>query len=214
MNAWEQRTLALAGLVQAAVSVQQIARHGHVSDKDSADALYDAVLNLNPPTTEATFGNRNRLALGLRALLQQIGATRDKDVEVTRYVVGLMALERRLAKESKSLQALGERLQQVTRQKQDFGFEQETIIASLAAIYSDIISPLSQPLRINGNPTHLQQRMVQSQIRALLLAGIRCVVLWRQSGGKRRHFIFSRQRMVAAAKHLLTNSITHVETNE
>ncbi|GAM56239.1 hypothetical protein JCM19232_5254 [Vibrio ishigakensis] len=49
----------------------------------------------------------------------------------------------------------------------------------------------------------LQQTGVQAKVRALLLAGIRSAVLWRQVGGKRRHLIFSRKKMVEQAEILL-----------
>jgi high frequency lysogenization protein len=41
---------------------------------------------------------------------------------------------------------------------------------------------------------------VQHRIRALLLAGIRAAVLWRQVGGKRRHFFFGKGKIVKIAK--------------
>jgi len=211
---WQDRSIALAGLVQAAAAVQQVAREGRVRDDDTATVLLESVLELNPASVEATYGDRHRLALGLRMLLQQIGATRDKDVEITRYVVSLLALSRKALRNETIMRELGERLQQVNRQRNDFGFSDDTIVSSLASIYVDLISPLSAPLRINGKPTHLQQRAVQNQIRALLLAGIRAAVLWQQIGGKRRHFIFSRQRMVQATRQLLQTSSTHLEKPE
>jgi high frequency lysogenization protein len=36
-----------------------------------------------------------------------------------------------------------------------------------------------------------------------LLSGIRSVVLWRQAGGKRRHMVFGRKKMVEQAKIIL-----------
>ncbi len=41
------------------------------------------------------------------------------------------------------------------------------------------------------------------KIRALLLAGIRSSVLWRQMGGSRLQFIFSRQKIKKTAEKLL-----------
>ncbi|MEH6454630.1 MAG: DUF489 family protein, partial [Psychromonas sp.] len=41
------------------------------------------------------------------------------------------------------------------------------------------------------------------KIRALLLAGVRAAVLWRQIGGKRRQLIFSRKAMLHQTKQNL-----------
>ena len=41
---------------------------------------------------------------------------------------------------------------------------------------------------------------MQHKVRALLLAGIRAVVLWRQLGGSRTQIIFARKKMVELAK--------------
>lgn len=211
MSNWQERVLPLAGVAQAAAAVQQYAREGALRDPQSGKVLFQSVLELTPASTEATYGDRTQLALGLRVLLQQIGSSQAKDVEITRYAVGIIALADRLLKNQKRLAELGARLQHVERQKNEFGFAEDTITASLAGIYSDLISPLLRPLKINGEPTHLQQKTVQNNIRAALLGGVRSAVLWRQNGGQRRNFIFSRQRMVSAAKELLQARTTPPE---
>ena len=40
----------------------------------------------------------------------------------------------------------------------------------------------------------------QERIRALLLAGIRAVILWRQVGGRRRYLIFRRKEILKYAR--------------
>lgn len=202
-DVWYERVVALAALAQAAAAVKQVARFGSVREPHASQILIDSVLNQSPASIAALYPNLSQLRLGLETLLQQIGATRDKDVEVTRYVVGILALERRLQRHANSLNELGKRLQQIHRQRHDFQFADDTVIASMGSTYSDLISPLGPPLKINGKQEHLQQPNNQHLIRALLLAGVRNAVLWRQLGGKRRHFIFSRQRMVRAAQTIL-----------
>ena len=73
----------------------------------------------------------------------------------------------------------------------------------MASIYSDIISPLGTPIQVAGNPEILKQSINQHKIRALLLAGIRSAVMWRQLGGKRRNIIFSRGKIIECAESLL-----------
>lgn len=208
---WFDRIIALAALAQAAAAVKQVARTGRVTNTDVSEPLLKSVLNQSPSSVHALFPNLAQLRVGLETLLQQIGATRDKDVEVTRYVVGMLALERRLSRSPIVLEQLSQRLQQLQRQQNDFQFAEETIVAGMGSTYSDLISPLGQPLKINGKQDHLKQPANQNLIRALLLAGVRNAVLWRQVGGKRRHFIFSRQRMVRAAQTILRELRDHSE---
>lgn len=208
---WFERVIALAALTQAAAAVKQLARFGSIREANAGRVVMDSVLNQNPDSVKAMYPNLSDLRRGLESLLQQIGATRDKDVEVTRYVVGILALERRLSGSSKALHELGQRITQMQRQKHDFQFSDDTIIASMGSTYSDLVSPLGQPLKINGKQEFLQQPSNQHLIRALLLAGVRNAVLWRQLGGKRRHFIFNRQRMVRIAQQLLRELREHSE---
>ena len=79
----------------------------------------------------------------------------------------------------------------------------ETLVSSIASIYSDIISPLGTPIQVAGEPSILKQSINQHKIRALLLAGVRSAVLWRQVGGKRRNILFSRSKIVECAESLL-----------
>ena len=63
-----------------------------------------------------------------------------------------------------------------------------------ADLYSSIISPNFPKLIIFGEEEYLQRIDNQELIRALLLAAIRAIVLWRQVGGRRRFFHFSAAR--------------------
>jgi high frequency lysogenization protein len=208
---WFERVVALAALTQAAAAVKQVARFGSVRDPLATRVLIDSVLNQNPTTVVEMYPDLSHLRLGLESLLQQIGATKDKDVEVTRYVVGILALERRLQRNAKALDQLGQRLQQLHRQRHEFQFADDTVLAGMGSTYSDVISPLGQPLKINGKQEFLNQPSNQHLIRALLLAGVRNAVLWRQLDGKRRQFIFSRQRMVRVAQQILRELREHSE---
>lgn len=213
MSPWQQRVLALAAVAQAIAAVKQLALRGHVNEDSARDALLNSVLDQSPTDVASIYGGASNLRLGLQVLLAQIGTTKDKDVDVTRYIIATLALARRLERKPEQLQALGQRIQQLARQKNDFHFDQDTIMTGMAGAYSDFISPLSQPIRIHGKPTLLQQKSVQDQIRALLLAAVRSAILWRQVGGKRRQFIFSRRRMVTTSHHLLRTLSSQSESS-
>ncbi|MDN7123667.1 high frequency lysogenization protein HflD [Pseudidiomarina terrestris] len=214
MNEWQQRVIALAAIAQSAAAVKNLARQGKLDPSFQRNALLDSVLVQNPDAFAAIYGDVKNLRVGLRVLLDQLGATRNKDIETTRYMVGVLALARRIQRQPAAFAKLGERIEQLHRQHTQFQFDKETIYTGMASVYSDCISPLGRPLQIHGKPDYLQQQPVQNQIRALLLAAIRSAVLWRQVGGKRRHFIFSRQRMIATAHDLLRVLSSQSESSE
>ncbi|RUO77591.1 high frequency lysogenization protein HflD [Idiomarina seosinensis] len=202
MNDWQQRVLALSGMALSAAAVQQIARSGQVLHDTVTDTLVNSVLNLQPDSTLDVYGSVEAIRPGLKTLIQQMGNSQQKDLELTRYMVGMIHLSRRLLAKDESMNQLAKRLEQVNRQYNEFGFERYRILQSLAGIYRELISPLGQPIRINGNPTYLKTDANQYHIRALLLAGVRSAVLWQQVGGKRRHFLLSRKRMLETAQQL------------
>ncbi|OYD26184.1 high frequency lysogenization protein HflD [Oceanimonas baumannii] len=200
----ENQTLAFAGICQAARLVQQVARQGVIDDKEVLATTLNSILVTDAEQTADVYGGHDNLRLGYNTLIEQLnGDSNKKDAELTRYLVGVVALERKLAKRRDLMSMLGERISQVKRQLHHFDLLDEQVLANLAGIYSDIVSPIGPRIQVAGNPSFLQQPMVQHQIRALLLAGIRSAVLWRQLGGKRRHILFSRKRLVAQAQAAL-----------
>ncbi|MFM2483908.1 high frequency lysogenization protein HflD [Celerinatantimonas yamalensis] len=192
----QEQVIAFAGVCQSARLVQIISR-GQSIDSDALNASLGSILQTDPPTTEAVFGGIEPLQLGLTVMRQQLGYRNEqRDGEITRYLVGLMALARRLMKRADMQSMLAERLQQVKRQLNHFQIADEQIQASLAAIYSDIISPLGNRIQVAGDTRLLQQPAVQNQVRATLLCGIRSAILWQQVGGKRLQLIFQRSKLL------------------
>ncbi|MGL4711992.1 MAG: high frequency lysogenization protein HflD [Shewanella sp.] len=197
------RTMAFAGILQAIAQVQHLARHGELDNAELAASL-NTILVTNPDNTDDVYQDKIVLQKGYQLILNQLGDSSQKDVEVTRYLVGALALERKLARSNSGLGMLAERINQVHRQLHHFAITDEQVVANFASIYSDIISDLGPKIQISGNPVCLQRPIVQHKIRALLLAAIRNAVLWRQLGGKRRHLVFARKAIVDTAKKSLT----------
>ncbi|ABV87859.1 high frequency lysogenization protein HflD [Shewanella pealeana] len=198
-----ERTMAFAGILQAVAQVQYIARHGD-SDKEALAASLQSVLVTNPESTSDVYADKFALRKGYELIVSQLGDAKQKDVEVTRYLVGILALERKLTRSSNAMGMLSERINQIHRQLSHFEITDEQVIANFAGIYSDIISELGPKLQISGNPEFLKRTQTQQKIRALLLSAMRSAVLWRQLGGKRRHLVFSRKTIVDTAMKSLT----------
>ncbi|MGR3235616.1 high frequency lysogenization protein HflD [Vibrio vulnificus] len=201
VNTLYDRTIAFAGMCQAVALVQQIARNGHC-DQDAFETSIKAILNTNPANTLDVFGNESQLKLGLECLVKGIDST-PTGSEVTRYLISLMALERKLMGRNDAMSQLGDRIQMVQRQTEHYDLFEEQMISNVASIYLDVISPIGPRIQVTGTPTVLQQTSNQHKVRALLLSGIRSAVLWRQVGGRRRHLIFGRKKMVEQAQILL-----------
>ncbi|MBQ1783912.1 MAG: high frequency lysogenization protein HflD [Gammaproteobacteria bacterium] len=202
-NALTDQVIALAAVAQAASLVQQVARHG-TADEDAVKALLGGILETDPDSTDAVFGGLAQLRPGLSILQAQLTAQGNvKDVEITRYVISLLALERRLAAHPSTLSMLGERIGQVKRQLDMQELMDERTVAGLASIYVELISPLGPRIQVAGNANLLKTTAVQNQLRALLLAGLRAAVLWRQVGGRRLQLLFNRKRIGDTARYLL-----------
>lgn len=202
-NALTDQVIALAAVAQAASLVQQVARNGSAGESE-VKALLGGILETDPDSTDAVFGGLEQLRPGLTILLTQLTAQGNvKDVEITRYVISLLALERRLASRPSTLSMLGERIGQVKRQLSMQELMDERTVASLASIYVELISPLGPRIQVAGNANLLKTPAVQNQLRALLLAGLRAAVLWRQVGGRRLQLLFNRKRIGDTARYLL-----------
>lgn len=200
-NALYDRTIAFAGICQAVALVQQVAKNGHC-DNDAFETSLKAILNTNPSNTVSVYGRESDLKLGLECLVKGIDST-PTGSEVTRYIISLMALERKLSSRNDAMSQLGDRIQMLERQLEHFDLLDEQMISNLASVYLDVISPIGPRIQVTGTPSVLQQTGNQHKVRALLLSGIRSAVLWRQVGGKRRHLIFGRKKMVEQAQILL-----------
>jgi len=207
----KDQTITFAAICQVAHLVQQVSRNGQVNETEF-EILLNSIITTSPENTLAVYGGELvNVKQGLELLINHLGDSpsvknkenKVKDPEFTRYIISLINLERRLTKQPKQLAQLGERIEASKRQLDHYSITSETLIASFASIYSDIISPLGARIQVTGEPSILKQTASQHKIRSLLLAGIRSTVLWRQVGGKRRTILFSRSKLVKTAKELL-----------
>lgn len=199
----EEQNLALAGVCQAASLVQSIARKGE-ADAAAIEASLSSILVTSPENTQQVFGSLQNLSVGFSTLVSQLDSDNKlKDSEVTRYIAAILSLERKLNRNNKAMNELGDRVSHVQRQLSYVDFDNIQIITNLASIYSDILSPLGPKIQVAGNPQNLSIESNQKRVRALLLAGVRAAVLWRQLGGKRRHILFNRKAILKSGRDAL-----------
>lgn len=198
-----EKVMALAGVCQAAALVQQASRTGQV-EQTAFEASISSIVITEPEHTEQVFGGLQNLRLGLTVLESQLSNRPvNKDAEITRYVASLLGLERKLSNNKNKLNELGNRIEQIQRQQAHLDLFENQMMSNLADIYSDVVSPISPKIQVGGTPALLKQVSNQHKVRALLLAGLRAAVLWRQIGGKRRSILFNRKNILSCAEQAL-----------
>lgn len=197
------RTLALAGIFQAAGLVQEMAEHGR-TDPQALEASLGSIFQVDPPTTEAIFGGVAGLRQGLQGLLEHLSGNQTAhETQVVKYAIGVLYLERQLTKRPQMLQQIRAGIDRARLQSEHFALSHTNILASLAGCYSDTVSTLTPRIIVSGQQGHLSNPEVANTVRTLLLAAIRSAVLWRQCGGNRIQLLFGRRRLIAEAQRLL-----------
>jgi high frequency lysogenization protein len=196
-------TLALAGIFQAATLVRDLAKTGTMNE-----TLYETTIStiykINADNVADIFNGASGVKLGLKELSLLLSNNKAaSDPYIGRYVISLLHLERRLRKNQEMLNQLKRRVNYAISQANYFSNTHPTVIASLADIYLKTLGTLPFRIQVVGQAKYLNQTEVLNKVRALLLAGVRAAVLWRQVGGSRLQLLFARNKLVQMAKQIL-----------
>ena len=204
MSTWKDQALALAGVFQAAILVERLAKTGTAPAEQLETGIY-SLFQQNPETTDDVFGGVEKLLPGLRAARQLLATRQHPEyTDCLRYVLSILYLQRQLAKKPDLLSIIGSRLEKTQLQTEHFGIGHENVYASLASIYSDTLSTFRFRIQVLGDFNYLQQQRIANQIRTMLFAGVRAATLWRQLGGRRLHLLFQRKKLIAAMDALIS----------
>ncbi len=207
MHTERDQALALAGIYQSAYLTQRMGQSG-IMDTSSFEPSIHSLLITDPESTEAVYGGVNGVITGLNILNKQLQGGDSRDIELTRYVIALLELERKLSKNPAMLQKVASGLETTKARLEHFHLLHNNILSQIADIYANTVSTLTPRIMVQGEQIHLQNPDNVSKIRALLLAGIRSAMLWRQVGGKKRKVIFGRKKLIAAVQSLLDEATT------
>ncbi|WP_239923489.1 high frequency lysogenization protein HflD [Agaribacterium haliotis] len=195
--------LALAGIMQASAQVEHIAKNGYL-DTALFETAVKSLFIRTPAKVEDVYGGVSGVLNGLELLEQQLSQYKQApSTDVFRYALGVMHIQKRLARKTKLLNVISERLENAERQAEMFGPTHDNLVSNIADIYSDTISTFQYRIQVTGNYNYLQQDRVAAQVRALLFAAIRSAMLWRQLGGSRLQLFFYRKQLVAASRELI-----------
>jgi len=194
----KDKFIALAGIYQSVLCVRQIARQSSV-DTDAMTPCIYSLFQTDADSVSEIFGAPDSVNAGARELVEQLQGKQPRELELTRYAITLLKLERVLAGRRQLVEDIGAGIEEARAKLDHFPMLHPNLLAHLADLYSRTISQLQPRVMVQGDPCFLQIPDNQNRIRALLLAGVRSAWLWRQVGGSRWQFLFGRKTLLMAA---------------
>ncbi len=190
------QTIALAGLYQSLALLQQAAWQGDTTHSCLTPTI-ESILKIDIDDFIDAYGTISNLHLGLQALKEALQRRRDQRViERTRYAINLMHLANKLHTDKHVQNTLAGQIERIRALYISADEPTMEMAKDFGGLYRDYISPLGAKIIIEGNPTYLKMEQHASMIRALLLAGIRAITLWRQAHGKRLALLFGRNSIL------------------
>ena len=206
----EQRTLALAGVAQAARIVDLAAKTGSWPEPFVEVSIH-SLFCFEPDSVETVFGTPQGIRLGLEQLSDCLRLSQDPAAADTlRYIMAILQLERRFAGSEDLQSVVHSRLRHTAYKAENFSSDIRGLSANISAIYQDTLSTLSYRIKVTGSAQHLNTPQVADLVRTLLMCGVRAAFLWRQLGGNRFKLMWSRGAIRDTAAGLATElGITH-----
>lgn len=194
--------LALAAILQAVGLVDQLATTG-TADNEDFKASIQQLFIFDPEDAKAAFAGVSAVRTGLRSLGDLLNRRHTTRGDALGYAMGILHLEKKLAKQPQMLKIIRNRLQHASFHKEHFSAESNSVIHPIAAIYQDTLSTFRFRIQVNGNLQHLRDERIADSIRALLLVAIRAARLWRIYGGNRLSLILQRKKLAQSLQQLM-----------
>ena len=213
----QDRTIALIGIYQAAQLVYDLATTGKADELAYHTCVQSLFCDDPKETLDVYGGDVKNIQTGVATLLAQMGsdvAVQSRNMEITRYGLSLMILEKKLVELGEPMQKVAAILERAKSQQEMFGVEHDNVIASIARAYSENVSVVKPRIMVNGQHGHLQNARIANKIRVLLLAGIRSSLLWHQVGGSRWGLIWSRKKYLSTALELHIPTESHDDDDQ
>jgi len=199
------RIIALAALMQTSKLVDDIARKG-ICDSDDFHALLHSLF-ASTEKPEALFGGSSHLQAGLllsKHLLS--GDNVEQAKTIMAYTASIIAVEKKLNKNTYMLQSIAAGMQRIQKQASYFGSpSHESVVGGIADLYGHTVSTLKPRIIIRGKPEILRQHCNTNKVRALLFSGIRAAHLWRQHKGGHFRLLFGRKKLLHDIDVILKN---------
>ena len=199
----ENQTLALGGIFQSVHLCKSLATSGKC-EADELEGTLNSIMTLKTDRViDAYGGTAGSVGRGLRILKPQLGAgnAESRDIDIARYALALIQLGTNVLNNNNTVEQL--RIGISRAQAMEKPTTEPEIIANLANLYRSSISHLSPKIMVSGDANYLNDNDIASTIRAVLLGGVRSVVLWRQCGGSRPKLLLNRGQYLEQADKFL-----------
>tara|TARA_B110000914_G_C15344774_1_gene390955 strand:+ start:173 stop:778 length:606 start_codon:yes stop_codon:yes gene_type:complete len=191
MSNHKQQTLALASLLQSTTLVHQLASTGQCDSKGNKASLGSIV---NQSTRiEDIYESPDDLRIGLDSLKAILDSKTKSVQNIILYAMSLINLEKKLMKQNQLLTKISSEIEFINKQE-FFEINHSNSIARLAELYKNTLGSLSPTIMVTGEHIYLNNQHTANNIRALLLAGIRAVSLWKSLGGKTWHLVLNKKK--------------------
>ena len=201
MNKAEKQTLALASIFQTTALVHQLASTGQC-DSHSNKASLNSIVSQSDDVDEI-FSSPEDLRVGFESLKTLLEKKPISMQNIMLYSTALINLEKKLMKKPQLLTQISAEIDHI--KKQDFfDIHHSNSIARLAELYKNTLGSLNPTIMVRGEQIYLTNRNTANHIRALLLAGIRAVSLWKSQGGKTWHLLLNKKKTLRYVNSLET----------
>jgi high frequency lysogenization protein len=202
----QERTLALAGIIQAATLVYEITMENKLDEVAFSVSMH-SVYNQNPQQVLDVYGSIAGVQKGLLTLSNIFTAPKSLEYrEVSRYTISALHLARKLLKNKNLGDQLANKIRFASSQAEYFSATHSNVIASIAQAYVDTLGTLPFRIQVIGRPEIMKRAETLEKARALLMAAVRSAVLWQQLGASHWHLLFKRKALAQSAKQLLAES--------
>ena len=191
MNKAAKQTLALASIFQTTSLVHQLASTGQC-DSHSNKASLNSIVSQSDDVDEI-FTSPEDLRVGFESLKTLLEKKPINMQNIILYSTALINLEKKLMKKPQLLTQISAEIDHI--KKQDFfDIHHSNSIARLAELYKNTLGCLNPTIMVRGEQIYLTNKHTANHIRALLLAGIRAVSLWKSQGGKTWHLLLNKKK--------------------
>jgi len=200
MNKTAKQTLALASIFQSTALVHQLASTGQC-DSHTNRASLNSIVNESDSVDEI-FTSPEDLKIGFDSLRLLFEKKSIDMHNVMLYATALINLEKKLMKKPDLLNQIYNEISLINKQE-FFDIHHSNSIARLAELYKNTLGSLNPTIMVRGEQIYLTNRHTANHIRALLLAGIRAVSLWKSQGGKTWHLLLNKKKTLKYVKSLV-----------
>jgi high frequency lysogenization protein len=204
MDSLTDQTLAMASMIQSALLINQLA-HGEPINQAAFDCSVDSLFTLDAQSSEDIYGHGEGLITGLRTLDAYLSGQQPQPERVLAYyLMSMIKIERKLVNNPTLIDEVQAGFKAIQQQAGDFEFSSMARIHHIDGLYQRTLSQIKPRIIVQGEQSYLSNPDTTGKIRALLFAGIRATVLWRQRGGSRLKLLFARKKLLIEAGRILS----------